>query len=161
MNYNDLTSFVLILVVVGLMVGVGVLALDKFGDATKESTVITNESFTVPAANATVTLSNGNITTFTQILNASGSTWTSTQYSIDLTTGVLNNTGNTGACTNGTTCYAYYTYDEYDTTSATAIDAGRDAVGAVSNTWLTLIVTIGILAIILGLIIGGFGGRRK
>ena len=42
---KTLPAFVLLIVLVGLLVGVGVLTLDKFGDATKVSTVIANESF--------------------------------------------------------------------------------------------------------------------
>ena len=156
MEWNKLPTIVLTLILVGLIVGVGVLTLDKFGAATKESTIITNESFTVPAANATVTLSNGNITAFTKILNASGDTWDSGQYSVDLSAGTINNTGNSGACTNGSTCYAYYTYDEYDTSANTALGNSRDAVGDVSNTWLSLIVTLLMLAIIMYLVISGF-----
>ena len=48
------------------------------------------------------------------------------------------------------------------TTAAASINAGRDAIAAINNTWLSLVVTIGVLAIILGLVIAGFafrGGR--
>ena len=79
MNIGDLYQFVLVLVLVGMLVGVGVLALDKFGQT----------SGITPDAQA-------------------------------------------------------------------AINASRDAVGEVSITWMDLIVTIGVLAIIIGLVIGGF-----
>lgn len=148
------------IVAVGMLLGVGVLTLDKFGTATKESLTILNESFTVPAANATVTLNNGNITSFTKILNASGGTWSSSSYSVDLTLGVLNNTGNTGACTNGSTCYAYYIYDEYDTDANTALSSGRDAISEIGTTWLGLIITIIVLSLILGLVIKSFNLNR-
>lgn len=79
MNVGGLYQFVLLLVLVGMLVGVGVLALDKFGQ----------------------------------------------------TSGI-------GA------------------DASTAINASRDAIADVSNTWMSLIVTIGILAIIIGLVIAGF-----
>lgn len=79
MEIGGLYQFVLVIVLVGMLVGVGVLALDKFGS----------------------------------------------------TTGITPK-------------------------AATAINASRDAVGEVSITWLDLIVTIGVLAIIIGLVIGGF-----
>jgi len=44
-----------------------------------------------------------------------------------------------------------------------AINASRDALTPIATTWLPLIVTIAVLAIILGLVInsfGGFGGKR-
>jgi len=83
MNIGNLYQFVLVLVLVGMLVGVGVLALDKFS-----------------------------------------------------------------------------TTDGITASASTAINASRDAVGSVSNTWLTLIVTIGVLAIIITLVISGFGGKQ-
>jgi len=84
MDIGGLYQFVLVLVLVGMLVGVGVLALDKFGS------------------------------------------------------------------TSGIT-----------TKAETAINASRDAVSEVSTTWLSLIVTIGVLAIIIGLVIGGFYFSRN
>jgi hypothetical protein len=48
------------------------------------------------------------------------------------------------------------------TDAVTAINNSKQAVASVSNTWMGLIVTIGVLAIIIGLVIGGFylAGRR-
>jgi len=84
MDIGNLYQFVLILVLVGMIAGVGVLALDKFGS----------------------------------------------------TSGITS-------------------------TAATAINASRDAVAEVPNTWMSLIVTIGILAIIIGLVITGFMLRKR
>jgi uncharacterized membrane-anchored protein len=85
MEIGGLYQFVLIIILTGMLVGVGVLALDKFSATT-------------------------GITTDAQV----------------------------------------------------AINASRTAVGSVSNTWMGLIVTIGVLSIIIGLVIGGFylAGRR-
>ena len=79
MDIGNLYQFVLLLVLVGLLVGVGVLALDKFSQ----------------------------------------------------TSGI-------GA------------------PAQEAINASRAAVADVSNTWMSLIVTIGILAVIIGLVVAGF-----
>jgi len=45
----------------------------------------------------------------------------------------------------------------------TSIIASRDAIGSVATDWMGLIVTIGILALILGMTIAGFAyfGRRR
>lgn len=84
MDVGNLYQFVLLLVLVGMIVGVGVLVLDKFGS------------------------------------------------------------------TSGVTSSA-----------STAINASRDAVGEVATTWLGLIVTIAVLAIILTLVIRSFAlGNR-
>lgn len=161
MELNNIPTIIILFILTGLIVGVGVLTLDKFADATYDSLVITNESFTVPAKDATVSLANGNITTFTQILNGSGSTWSTANYSIDLTTGVLNNTNNGTSCRQGDTCYAYYTYTEYDTSTGTTLRNARDDVGDVSNVWMSLIVTIVMLTVIMFLVLRGFAVSMK
>lgn len=57
--------------------------------------------------------------------------------------------------------------DKFATTSGvtvaaqTAINGSRDAVGAIGSTWMTLIVTIGVLALIMGLVIAGFAYMGK
>lgn len=159
MKYTALPTFVVMLVLIAMLVGVGVLTFSKFGSAAKESTVITNESFTVPAE--AVTLAHGNITSWLYVLNATGDVWGAGNYSVDTTTGVFNNTGNESGCVDKDTCYAYYTYDEYNTETMTAASAAGTAVGDISNTWLTLIVTIGLLAIIIGMVVAGFMLRKR
>ena len=46
------------------------------------------------------------------------------------------------------------------TTAATAINATRDAITPIGTTWLPLIVTVAVLAIILTLVIRSFSQRR-
>lgn len=85
MEIGQLYQFALVLVLVGLIVGVGVLILDKFAT----------------------------------------------------TTGVTPSAGE-------------------------ALNASRDAVGGIASNWMALIVTIGVLAIILFLVVRSFGaGGRK
>lgn len=83
MEIRDLYNFVLLLVLVGMVVGAGILTLDKFATSS----------------------------------------------------------GVTGA-------------------AATALNNTRDAIADIPNTWLSLIVTIAVLAIILVLIIRSFGAQR-
>ena len=45
-------------------------------------------------------------------------------------------------------------------TAATAINATRDAMTPIATTWLPLIVTVAVLAIILTLVIRSFAQRR-
>jgi hypothetical protein len=84
MEINQLYSFALTIVLVGLIVGVGVLVLDKFGT----------------------------------------------------TSGV-------------------------GSSASTAINASRDAVGDIADTWMTLIVTIGVMALIIFLVVRSFAGGRQ
>lgn len=60
------------------------------------------------------------------------------------------------------------TLDKFQATSgvtsaaSTAINGSRDAIGAIGSTWMSLIVTIGILALIVALVVGSFAyGRRR
>ena len=59
------------------------------------------------------------------------------------------------------------TLDKFTTTGSvtaaanTSIIAARDAVADVPEDWLSLVVTIGILAVVLGLVIGGFAHFRR
>lgn len=80
MEVGGLYQFVLLIVLVGMLIGVGVLALDKFGSSSGVSTA-----------------------------------------------------------------------------ASTAINAARDEVSAIATTWLGLIVTIAVLAIIITLVVRSFG----
>ena len=83
MEVGDLYQFVLLIVLVGMILGVGILVLDKFS----ESSGITN-------------------------------------------------------------------------TAGTAINATRDSLSPIATTWMSLIVTVAVLAIILTLVIRSFAMRR-
>jgi hypothetical protein len=162
MDYNALPIVVLTIVLVGLLVGVGVLAQDKMIVAVRESVTTVNESFTTPVTNGTVTLTKGgNISSIVQIVNASNVVWNAKNYKFDVATGKLNNSVNNETCENATTCYATYIYYEYGTDAGNTLISSRDAVGTVSTTWMSLVVTIAILAVIIGLVIGGFAFRRN
>lgn len=45
--------------------------------------------------------------------------------------------------------------------AATAINATRDALSPIATTWLPLIVTVAVLAIVLTLVIKSFGGEGR
>jgi hypothetical protein len=55
-----------------------------------------------------------------------------------------------------------YNYDA-DSKTTTELDNVRDAAATISSSWMTLIITVVILAIILTMVIGSFGnfGGRK
>jgi len=84
MDVGDLYQFVLVIVLIGMILGVGILVIDKFSGAS----------------------------------------------------------GLTG-------------------TASSAINDTRDALAPIGSTWIPLIVTVAVLAIILGLVIKSFGGARR
>jgi len=164
MEVKNLPEIILMFVMVGMIIGVGIMTFGKFGDAAVESVTILDESLTWPSLNGNMTLAHGNLTSFSQIVNTTGSVYPAANYSIDLTSGRIQIGINDSALlpcgTVADTCTADYVYDEYDTATKTAMSATSTAVGTISSTWLGLIVTILALAIVLGLVIKGFANRR-
>ena len=69
MELNKLNGFVLLIVLVGMILGVGVLIMDQFGTATKDSTSVVNESVAFIAAAGATT--NDDVLTMVEISNQS------------------------------------------------------------------------------------------
>ena len=93
MELKDLQPMVLMLVLIALIVGVGVLVIDKFGEAVKDSTSL-NETVTFTnSVGVTVqgTTANNDVTSITSIINGTGTraTYDSTSYNFT-TVGVIN-----------------------------------------------------------------------
>ena len=161
METNDLYKFVLILTLVGMIIGVGVLTLDKFGTAVKTSSVVGAESLAI--SSSTGTTANDDITSIEAIYNTStvfldgNYSTAANQINYTASTGVIVVDG--GLMADGTFSINY-TYDA-DSAATTALSSGRDEISAVSSTWLGLIVTIAVLSIILGLVISSFAGNMQ
>jgi type II secretory pathway pseudopilin PulG len=160
MEINALPTLILTFVLVGLLIGVGLVTFSNFSDAVAVTSTITAEEITWVADTETIALAHGNITTFSRIINATNDVVDPTNYSVDLTTGVI--TANDQiTCAEGETCYADYTYKEYATPTDTALDSVTTEVGNISTNWLGLIITIMVMAIILGIVLSSFGTRMR
>jgi hypothetical protein len=159
MEIGNLSKFALIIVLVAMIVGVGVLVIDRL--STSDAAVIEktgyNDSIVWPLLGANVTLDHGNITTFGYILNVSGNTMVAANYSIEASTGKVMALSNTTGIKTGQTVYAYYSWDDHNTESAVSLRAGRDALSEIATSWLSLIVLIGCIAIVLTMVIRSFG----
>ena len=148
MEFKELFPFVLTLVMVGILLGVGLLVLDKFSTAAKTDTAIVNETVTITSAAGE--LANDFINSVSFIGN--------TTMRCDLPNAAcLNFTSNTGAITvNGTfgdgPWNVSYNYKK-STKASTAVDNTVGALDDIPATWLGLIVTVVVLAIILLLVI--------
>ena len=155
MEIKDLYPLVLMIVFVGLLLGVGILVLDKFGEAAKDSTTIVNNTLAAVGA-ASVTLSHDDVTSVTSIVNASGDSnyRLTTDYNFT-TAGVFTFARNIS----NNTVLVSYVYDR-DTISTTSAANSAAAISDISTSWLSLIITIAILAIILGLVIRSFAIKR-
>jgi len=153
MELNQLPALILLMILVGMILGVGILILDKFGTATKESTVASLEDLTISSgvgqtANTNLTAVSffGNATDLTTQI-----TWTDNGAIAVNVSRVIDGTYNIS-----------YTYDA-DSEASDAMGGVVSAVAPIATTWLGLIVTIAVLALILVLVIRSFagaGGRK-
>lgn len=155
MEANQLIPSVLLFVLVGMMVGVGVLALDKTANAAKVSSNVVDETVVVATGTATATYDDWTALTDFANINGSISEGNFTKnVDVNWTVGGVI-VVNRGKITDGNANLTY-TYDA-DTTATTTLQAGRDEVGKVATVWLGLVITILILAIIITLVVKSFG----
>ena len=156
MNVQDLAPFVIALLLVGMIAGVGVLTIDKFSVATKTTTSVSNETITFTDGAGTTANDEVLAITSAALCNTTAATVTiSNAYTGALAIAAPYNEGEFDGC-------VYYTYSA-DSQTSLVLDSGRDAVGSISEDWMGLIVVIGILALVLGLTIAGFShfGKRR
>ena len=164
MEYKNLTSFVLIILLVGLIAGTGVLILDKMGTSggVTRSTGVLNESHACVAHLATTTyLDQGISGVSIGGDNLTGNITCATSGSVTCnytsSTGVITVNSSMGATPSISVQYTYLA----NSSTTTAVHASRDAVAAVPEDWMSLIVTIGILAIILTLVLSAFAFQKR
>ena len=156
MDVKDLPKIVLGMVLVGMLLGVGILIFDSFGSAVRDELAVTNESVTT--ASETATLANRNILSITGFSNNSAVEYTLNASDINFTaeTGVIVVSG-VNIVDGGYN--VSYTYDHNSTTS-TVMGSAINATSSIATTWLSLLITIIVLAIILGIVIHSFGAKR-
>lgn len=153
MKFNDLPKICLALLLVGMIVGVGVLTLDKFGLASIEATAITNESVTISGGEGN--LAGYPVLSITEVRNESGATFEAvTDYNYTVATGALE-----GFATDGD-YYFDYSYNR-TTPTVTALNGARDAIGPIGSTWMSLIVTIIVLSVLVALVIMSFASYKQ
>lgn len=170
MEVKDLTNFVLTLVLIGLILGIGLVVLGAFSDQAREVKTSNNEStanigslFAGTPLNTTITLSNIPVKELIRITNASNYVAIlNVDYNISsLSAGTIilwNETAGmfTGeGVANNSIANITYTY-YYDGKATVGIDDTTDAIAEIPSTWLSLIVLVVVLSIILGLVIRAF-----
>lgn len=158
-----LYSFVLLIVLVGMVIGVGVLTMEKFSAATFYQRNNYNNSLT-PTTNNTITnLDHGNITNVDKVYNGTENTidLPSDCYSINDTPGkflleILDNETCVWDFDNGREIWIFYDYKEYDTATSAATYGVSKELSTIATDWIGLIVTVFILSIILFFVIRSF-----
>lgn len=154
-SFKILPAMILLIVVIGMLTGVGVLLLDKFGTAVKTTENIFTENVTLTAGAGN--FANDELVTFSECFDDRNSSI--------LTTAQCNSTNLPAGEVTVTTVLAIdailvnYTY-KADSFTTTNLGFARDAVADIAEDWLALIVTILVLALILGLVVGGFAANK-
>lgn len=154
MEIGKLQGFILLLVFIGMLLGVGVLTLDKYSRAVRTTTTIQDDAVNLTSA---ATLSQTYCLSVTSMTYANGTdagistlTWN------DLDDCIIAST-----ITDKTQKFnVTYTYGA-STVTQTATDNVVTATTPIASTWLPLIVTVAILAIILGLVMSSFSGKQR
>lgn len=156
MNYDKLYSFVLLLVAVGMLLGVGILTLDKYSTAVRTTTTVQDDGVNVSSGAAT--LSQTYCIGLTGITNYSGVAFSASTYNVSYT--------NTETCAINSDLPVHMLYNVTftygaSTTAQTAADNVVSAMSPIASQWLPLIVTVFVLAIILTLVIKSFAGKQR
>lgn len=156
MDHRELAGIVLLLVMVGMVTGVGVLVLDKFGDAVKTDSPILFEN-TTPVANL-ITLANDELVSLEACYDENRTLATTAECNISgAEAGEL---AVSTTFSEGRNLLVNYTY-EADSYTTDRMDSAVAAVDDVSNDWLTLVVTMVILSIIIGMVIFSFNQYKR
>ncbi len=168
---NQLYSFVLLIVLVGMVIGVGVITVDKIGSSTSYKRIDYNDtSVTNPLINQTlVALDFGNITKVSKVINATSpgsEQLDSSCFTINTTSGQFryDNVSLSCATLAGSDIEIIYDYKDFNTETKKATSSVVTEIANIATDWIGLIITVFVLAIILFLVVssfspGNFGGR--
>lgn len=166
MEIKNLYPFVLLMVLIAMLLGVGLITLENFGKYARTSTTVTNEQ--IIASNLTcVQLAQNYITTEgARITNSSSGTDITSCFTWDKT-GKFNGDCLTLDETVSATCNLYnastvnVSYAFGATSSATTASTNVSTeLGGIGTNWFGLIITIAILSIIIALVVQSFAMRR-
>jgi len=159
MEFKDIQPFVIMVVLVGMVIGVGVLTFEKTSQSVFNTVNIVNESVNWSTGHpVNITMAHGNWTTMS-FTNASGTAVATSNFTSFASVGIIQ-AESVGVCENNASCLATYSYKEYDTPTATALAAATTEVSGISTNWLGLIVTVMILSILLAIVIRSFTMNR-
>lgn len=154
MEIKELQAIVLIFVFVGMILGVGVLVLDRFSRATRTTTTVQDDAVNISGGSAT--LSQTYCLDFVSATFANGTAISTSSFAwANADTCAMTATAPDAAVLYNIT----YTYGAATDAQAT-LDATNDSITPIGETWLPLVVTVVILSIILTLVITSFARTR-
>lgn len=181
-DYGDvkrIPDFVLLIVMVGLVLGAGIIVVDKLGETSFYQRNNYNISLTNTTNNTARSLTYGNLTSTDSVkLRLNQTTLDSSCYDINTTKGFItikNEGADSATCHNvaggaNTTglvaadpiinLSVVIDFKDFNTKTKTATKATVTELGKIPTDWLGLIITIVVLAIIITIVIKAFGFAR-
>ena len=163
MEMQELPKAVLVLVMVSLILAVGLLVLNKVDRASRDTTTVITTGYNMTTA-GTKDFAQTYCIDIKSVANASTSfdlttynvVWTSEDdcaMSYDLITGC--------GPTIAQYCNITYTYGADNTQAGATLVNVVSALSPIASSWMALIITVVVLAIILVLVLNSFGASRQ
>lgn len=155
MEAKDLPNFIVLLGLIGILVGVVLTVLGNLENSTKQVVTVVNESITITSQAGQT--DNSNVTAFSMLVNATdpGQVWTSPDVNV-----TANGAVSTGANVSNGAFGIWYTANQ-STAATTGLKNSVLAINEIPTTWLGLIITISVLALILMIVLRSFGVRGR
>lgn len=160
MELGDLAKTVLFLFLIGLVLATGILVVDKFGRVSRTTTSVTSTGLNLTAAGSN-DFSQTYCIGFTSVSNSTTSFATTNLHYSNADGCVVSNDAIAGCGPEAAAyCNITYTYGATTDTATTMIN-WNTGLSAISSSWLPLIITVMVLAIVLGLVLSSFTAGRN
>lgn len=159
MDSKNLIPMILSFVLVGVLVSIGMIVFNSLGDAGNVVKTVTAESVTwANPGEANISLAGANVTSGSvAVTNSTGAVVDASNYTVDYLHGALQVKSNV-TCIKGATCSVNYVWTDKETLTKTATQSSVGAIAPITTTWIGLIVTVSVLALILALVVMAFVG---
>lgn len=162
MEAEKIYPFILLLVMTGMIIGVGIITLDKFSQASY-NTFTVSQNVTLNSLKE-AKLQEGNLTQIHSIINATNLAYLRVNTShpkVNYSHGSLHLEFNrTGDLYGGQLVYVTYSFRDYETSAKRGLVSANNSLIDIPDSWLGLIVTVFVLSIILSIVIVSFRNKR-
>lgn len=154
MEYKELPLTIVVLLLLALIIGTGVLVFDNFSASVKGRDTVTNETLTIVSQAGST--ANDDLVSISFVGN---DTFEATNIARD-----VNHTAAGAIRLNDSFLNRNYNITYLylgDVPASRSVDSMRTAVGTIGSTWFSLIITVMVLALIVGMVIKGFGSNQR
>ena len=160
MEAKDLTALVLIVILTGLLLAVGMVVLDKFQRAARTTGTRVDTAINLSGVTGSATLTKTYCLAVSSVDNATNS-FSLTTYNVTLANADTCAITATNIPCSVPKCNVTYTYGITNDAATSLLDVNT-AIAPIASTWLALVITVAVLAVILGIVMTSFMvGNRK